>query len=163
ALEGLAYGCGDAVLGVNPVDDRVEVVARLAGALQELRERLDVPTQISVLAHVTTQVRALEGGTPLDLLFQSVAGTAAANRRFGLALGRADEPAAATRERGRLATPARWYFETGQGSELSSGAHEGIDQLTLEARCYGVARRYRPLLVNSVVGFIGPEYLFDAR
>jgi ethanolamine ammonia-lyase large subunit len=162
-LEGLAYGCGDAVLGVNPVDDRVEVVQRIADALQALRRRLDVPTQVSVLAHVTTQVRALEAGAPLDLLFQSVAGTAAANRAFGVDLARLDDADAAIRERGALDGPARWYFETGQGSELSSAAHAGIDQLTLEARCYGVARRYRPLLVNSVVGFIGPEYLWDAR
>jgi ethanolamine ammonia-lyase large subunit len=162
-LEGLAYGCGDAVLGVNPVDDRVEVVQRIADALQALRARLDVPTQVSVLAHVTTQVRALEAGAPLDLLFQSVAGTAAANRAFGVDLARLDDADATIRERGSLDGPARWYFETGQGSELSSAAHAGIDQVTLEARCYGVARRYRPLLVNSVVGFIGPEYLWDAR
>jgi ethanolamine ammonia-lyase large subunit len=162
-LEGLAYGCGDAVLGVNPVDDRVEVVQRIAEGLQALRLRLDVPTQVSVLAHVTTQVRALEAGAPLDLLFQSVAGTAAANRAFGIDLARLDDADAAIRARGSLDGPARWYFETGQGSELSSAAHAGIDQVTLEARCYGVARRYRPLLVNSVVGFIGPEYLWDAR
>ncbi len=162
-LEGLAYGCGDAVLGVNPVDDRVEVVERIAGALQSVRTRLDVPTQVSVLAHVTTQVRALEAGAPLDVLFQSVAGTAAANRSFGVELARLDDADAAIRERGTLDGPARWYFETGQGSELSSGAHAGVDQVTLEARCYGVARRYHPLLVNSVVGFIGPEYLWDAR
>jgi ethanolamine ammonia-lyase large subunit len=162
-LEGLAYGCGDAVLGVNPVDDRVEVVRRLADALQATRERLEVPTQISVLAHVTTQLGALDDGAPLDLLFQSVAGTAEGNRAFGVDLRLLDEADAAIRERGRLDGPARWYFETGQGSELSSGTHAGLDQLTLEARCYGVARRYRPLLVNSVVGFIGPEYLWDAR
>ena len=162
-LEGLSYGCGDALLGVNPVDDRVDVVARIAGALAELRSRLAVPTQVSVLAHVTTQLRALEAGAPLDLLFQSVGGTAAANRAFGIDLRLLDEADAAIRERGRLDGPARWYFETGQGSELSSEAHAGLDQVTLEARCYGVARRYRPLLVNTVVGFIGPEYLYDAR
>jgi ethanolamine ammonia-lyase large subunit len=163
SLEGLAYGCGDAVLGVNPADDRVEVVRRLADALAELRERLAVPTQVSVLAHVTTQKRALEEGAPLDLLFQSVAGTAAANRAFGVDLRLLDDADAAIREHGRLHAPTRWYFETGQGSELSSTAHAGLDQVTLEARSYGVARRYRPLLVNSVVGFIGPEYLWDAR
>ena len=162
-LEGLSFGCGDAVLGINPVDDRVEVVERLAEALQSLRERLEVPTQVSVLAHVTTQMRALEQGAPLDLFFQSVAGTAAANRAFGIDLALLDEADAAIRERGRMSSPTRWYFETGQGSELSSDAHAGIDQVTLEARCYGVARRYRPLLVNTVVGFIGPEYLYDAR
>jgi ethanolamine ammonia-lyase large subunit len=162
-LEGLAFGCGDAVLGVNPVDDRVEVVERLSDALQGVRERLGVPTQVSVLAHVTTQLRALERGARLDLLFQSVAGTAAANRAFGIDLALLDDADAAIRERGALDGPARWYFETGQGSELSSAAHAGVDQVTLEARCYGVARRYQPLLVNSVVGFIGPEYLFDGR
>ena len=162
-LEGLAYGCGDAVLGVNPADDRVEVVRRVADALQDLRERLAVPTHVSVLAHVTTQVRALVDGAPLDLLFQSVAGTAAANRAFGVDLALLDDADAAIRERGRLAGAARWYFETGQGSALSSAAHGGLDQVTLEARCYGVARRYAPLLVNSVVGFIGPEYLWDGR
>jgi len=162
-LEGLSYGCGDAVLGINPVDDRREGVQRLAEALQATRERLGVPTQVSVLAHVTTQMRALEGGAPLDLLFQSVGGTEAANRAFGIDLARLDEADAMIRERGRLDSPTRWYFETGQGSELSSNAHAGIDQVTLEARCYGAARRYRPLLVNTVVGFIGPEYLYDAR
>jgi ethanolamine ammonia-lyase large subunit len=162
-LEGLAYGCGDAVLGVNPVDDRVEIVRRLVEALQALRERLAVPTHVSVLAHVTTQLRALEEGVALDLLFQSVAGTAAGNRAFGIDLALLDEANAAIHACGTLDGPARWYFETGQGSELSSGAHAGLDQVTLEARCYGVARRYRPLLVNSVVGFIGPEYLWDAR
>ncbi len=162
-LEGLSYGCGDAVLGVNPADDRVDVVARLADGLQTLRERLAVPTQVSVLAHVTTQVRALEAGAPLDLLFQSVGGTAAANRAFGVDLALLDEADAVIRSRGRLDGPARWYFETGQGSELSSATHAGLDQVTLEARCYGVARRYAPLLVNTVVGFIGPEYLYDGR
>jgi ethanolamine ammonia-lyase large subunit len=163
ALEGLSYGCGDAVLGVNPVDDRIEVVQRLAEALQSLREWLEVPTQVSVLAHVTTQMRALEAGAPLDLMFQSIGGTAAANRAFGVDLQRLDEADAVVRSLGRLDSATRWYFETGQGSELSSGAHMGLDQVTLEARCYGVARRYRPLLVNTVVGFIGPEYLYDAR
>jgi ethanolamine ammonia-lyase large subunit len=162
-LEGLSYGCGDAVLGINPVDDRIEVVQRLADALQSTRERLDVPTQVSVLAHVTTQMRALEIGAPLDLLFQSVGGTQAANRAFGIDLKLLDEADAIIRAKSRLTGPARWYFETGQGSELSSAAHAGLDQLTLEARCYGVARRYQPLLVNTVVGFIGPEYLYDAR
>lgn len=162
-LEGLSFGCGDAVLGVNPVDDRVEVVERLAGGLQELRDRLGVPTQVSVLAHVTTQMRALESGAPLDLMFQSVGGTAAANRAFGVDLALLDDADATIRTRGRLDGPHRWYFETGQGSELSSHAHAGLDQVTLEARCYGLARRYRPLLVNTVVGFIGPEYLYDAR
>jgi len=162
-LEGLSYGCGDAVIGVNPVDDRVEVVERLADGIERVRTRLAVPTQTCVLAHVTTQMEALRRGAPLDLLFQSVGGTAAANRAFGISLDLLDEADALLAARGRLDSSTRWYFETGQGSELSSAAHHGIDQLTLEARCYGVARRYRPLLVNTVVGFIGPEYLYDSK
>lgn len=162
-LEGLSYGCGDAVIGVNPVDDRIDVVERLADGIEQVRTRLDVPTHTCVLAHVTTQMHALRHGAPLDLLFQSVGGTAAANRAFGISLSLLDEANALLGEHGRLASPTQWYFETGQGSELSSGAHEGIDQVTLEARCYGVTRRYHPLLVNTVVGFIGPEYLYDGR
>jgi ethanolamine ammonia-lyase large subunit len=162
-LEGLAYGSGDAVIGINPAEDRLEVVQRLARAIDDCATPLGVPTHACVLAHVTTQMRALEAGAPLDLLFQSVAGTEAANRAFGIDLALLDAADALARERSRLRGAPVWYFETGQGSELSSGAHEGVDQLTLEARCYGVARRYRPLLVNTVVGFIGPEYLYDAR
>ena len=160
-LEGLSYGCGDAVIGINPVDDRVEVVCRLADTIEAVRVRLDVPTQSCVLAHVTTQMAALRRGAPLDLFFQSVGGTAAANRAFGVSLSLLDDAHALLGESGRLDSPTRWYFETGQGSELSSATHHGVDQVTLEARCYGVARRYRPLLVNTVVGFIGPEYLAD--
>jgi len=160
-LEGLSYGCGDAVIGVNPVDDRVDVVCRLADTIEAVRLRLDVPTQSCVLAHVTTQMVALRRGAPLDLFFQSVGGTAAANRAFGVSLSLLDDAHALLTESGRLDSPTRWYFETGQGSELSSATHHGVDQVTLEARCYGVARRYRPLLVNTVVGFIGPEYLAD--
>jgi ethanolamine ammonia-lyase large subunit len=162
-LEGLAYGSGDAVIGINPAEDRLQVVERLAHAIWDCATPLGVPTHACVLAHVTTQMRALEAGAPLDLLFQSVAGTAAANRAFGIDLALLDAADAVARERSRLGSAPHWYFETGQGSELSSGAHQGVDQLTLEARCYGVARRYRPLLVNTVVGFIGPEYLADAR
>jgi ethanolamine ammonia-lyase large subunit len=162
-LEGLAYGSGDAVIGINPAEDRLEVVERLARAIDDCVRPLGVPTQSCVLAHVTTQMRALERGAPLDLIFQSVAGTQDANRGFGIDLALLDAADALARERSALRGGPVWYFETGQGSELSSGAHHGIDQLTLEARCYGVARRYRPLLVNTVVGFIGPEYLHDAR
>jgi ethanolamine ammonia-lyase large subunit len=156
-LDGLAYGSGDAVIGVNPADDRLEVVERIAHAIDGVMQELAVPTQSCVLAHVTTQMRALERGAPLDLVFQSVAGTERGNRAFGVDLALLGEADALARERGRLRGPHVWYFETGQGSELSSGAHEGVDQLTLEARCYGVARRFAPLLVNTVVGFIGPE------
>jgi ethanolamine ammonia-lyase large subunit len=162
-LEGLAYGSGDAVVGVNPVEDRVENVERIARAIDAVVAPLGVPTHSCVLAHVRTQMRALEADAPLDLLFQSVAGTQAANRAFGIDLALLDEADALMRARGRLRGEHVWYFETGQGSELSSDAHAGVDQVTLEARCYGVARRYRPLLVNTVVGFIGPEYLYDAR
>jgi ethanolamine ammonia-lyase large subunit len=162
-LEGLAYGGGDAVIGVNPVEDRLETVERIARAIDDVMTPLGVPTQSCVLAHVTTQMRAFERGAPLDLVFQSVAGTERGNRAFGIDLALLAEADALVRERGRLRTPHVWYFETGQGSELSSDAHEGVDQLTLEARCHGVARRFAPLLVNTVVGFIGPEYLYDAR
>jgi ethanolamine ammonia-lyase large subunit len=162
-LEGLAYGSGDAVVGVNPVEDRVENVERIARAIDAVVAPLGVPTHACVLAHVRTQMRAFESGAPLDLIFQSVAGTQAANHAFGIELALLDEADALVRERGRLRGAPFWYFETGQGSELSSDAHARIDQVTLEARCYGVARRYRPLLVNTVVGFIGPEYLYDAR
>jgi ethanolamine ammonia-lyase large subunit len=160
--EGLAYGSGDAVIGINPAEDRLENVERLARAIEAEVAPLGVPTHSCVLAHVTTQMRALEAGAPLDLLFQSLAGSEAANRAFGIDLALLDEADSLARERGRLRGPHLWYFETGQGSELSSGTHAGIDQVTLEARCYGLARRYRPLLVNTVVGFIGPEYLHDA-
>jgi ethanolamine ammonia-lyase large subunit len=162
-LEGLAYGSGDAVIGINPAEDRLASLERLARAIDDCVAPLGVPTHSCVLAHVTTQMRALESGVPLDLVFQSVAGTQAGNRAFGIDLALLDAADALARERSRLRGAPVWYFETGQGSELSSGAHEGVDQLTLEARCYGVARRYRPLLVNTVVGFIGPEYLYDAR
>ena len=162
-LEGLSYGCGDAVIGINPVDDRVEVVERLAAGIDAIRRQYQVPTQSCVLAHVTTQMEALRRRAPLDLLFQSVGGTATANRSFGIDLALLDEANALLKEHPQLDSPTRWYFETGQGSELSSAAHHGIDQVTLEARCYGVARRYAPLLVNTVVGFIGPEYLYDGR
>ncbi len=162
-LEGLADGAGDAGIGVNPADDRLEVGERIAHAIDAVMTPLAVPTQSCVLAHVTTQMRAFERGAPLDLVFQSIAGSESANRAFGIDLALLDEASALVRERGRLRTPRVWYFETGQGSELSSDAHEGVDQLTLEARCYGLARRYAPLLVNTVVGFIGPEYLYDAR
>ncbi|MBM4382312.1 MAG: ethanolamine ammonia-lyase subunit EutB [Deltaproteobacteria bacterium] len=162
-LEGLAYGSGDAVIGVNPVEDRLETVERIARAIDGVMTPLGVPTQSCVLAHVTTQMRAFERGAPLDLVFQSVAGTQKGNRAFGIDLALLGEATALVREKGRMKSPHVWYFETGQGSELSSDAHEGVDQVTLEARCYGVARRHAPLLVNTVVGFIGPEYLFDAR
>ena len=167
ALDGLRYGCGDAVIGVNPVQDGVESTATLLHTLRRLIDVLEVPTQACVLAHVTTQLAALERGAPVDLLFQSVAGTEAANRSFGvtpalLAEGR-DAVLAEHRVRGGFTGEQVTYFETGQGSALSADAHHGVDQLTLEARAQAVARAFDPFLVNSVVGFIGPEYLADAR
>ena len=163
--EGLSWGCGDAVIGVNPARDDEEVVRQLLLALDALVRRHEIPTQTCVLAHVTTQMRVLGAGSrplPMGLMFQSLAGTQSACRAFGIDVALLDEAAAMARERCNVAGPNVMYFETGQGSELSSGCHEGIDQVTLEARCYGLARRYAPFLVNTVVGFIGPEYLYDA-
>lgn len=167
ALDGLLFGCGDAVLGVNPATESVAVIGEVLHGLQELVRRIAVPTQTCVLAHVTTQLQALEAGAPVDLLFQSVSGSEAANDSFGfnlplLAEGR-EAVLAHHRERpGDFIGDNVMYFETGQGSALSAGAHHGVDQLTMEARAQAVARLFDPFLVNSVVGFIGPEYLADA-
>jgi ethanolamine ammonia-lyase large subunit len=168
AFEGLLYGCGDAVIGVNPATDSVETVSAILRALERLVDAYHVPTQACCLAHVTTQLAALERGAPVDLLFQSVAGTEGANRSFGITLGMLAEGRERVLEHHRQRNvPWRgenvMYFETGQGSALSAEAHHGVDQLTLEARAYGVARAFDPFLVNSVVGFIGPEYLYDER
>jgi len=163
-LDGLLHGAGDAVVGVNPATDSPETVRALLEMLDRLRRRWEIPMQSCVLAHVTTQLEALNRGAPVDLVFQSIAGTEAANAGFGVTLALLDEAHQAARELGRGGDQAGlMYFETGQGSALSAEAHRGVDQQTLEARAYGVARRYRPLLVNSVVGFIGPEYLFDGK
>jgi len=167
-FEGLLYGCGDAVIGVNPATDSVAVVSSILEALHRLVDAYQVPTQTCCLAHITTQLAALERGMPVDLLFQSIAGTQAANRSFGVSLEmlRDGREAVLAHHRTR---DVSWrgthvmYFETGQGSALSSNAHHGVDQLTLEARAYGLARVFEPFLVNSVVGFIGPEYLYDER
>jgi ethanolamine ammonia-lyase large subunit len=163
-VDGLLYGCGDAVIGINRATDSIETVIQLLGMLDELIHRYQIPTQGCVLAHVTTQLAAIERGAPLDLVFQSIAGTEAANTSFGINLKLLDEAqqAAKSLARGKLGDNVM-YFETGQGSCLSAGAHHGVDQQTLEARAYAVARRYEPLLVNSVVGFIGPEYLYDGK
>jgi ethanolamine ammonia-lyase large subunit len=160
-LDGLSYGNGDAVIGVNPATDSVARVEALLRLLDQIRSRYEIPTQTCVLAHVTTQMQALERGAPVDLVFQSIAGTEQANASFGINLALLDEACHAARElkRGEHVM----YFETGQGSALSAGAHHGVDQQTCEARAYAVARRYRPLLVNTVVGFIGPEYLYDGK
>jgi ethanolamine ammonia-lyase large subunit len=167
-LDGLLFGCGDAVIGVNPATDSVPVTGAILNAIHDLIGLLKIPTQSCCLSHITTQLACLENGVPIDLLFQSVAGTEGANSSFGisLALLREGQERVLEHHAGRdvawVGTNAM-YFETGQGSALSAGAHCGVDQLTLEARAYGVARAFAPFLVNSVVGFIGPEYLFDER
>jgi ethanolamine ammonia-lyase large subunit len=160
-LDGLSYGNGDAVIGVNPASDNVATVETLLRMLDRIREHYAIPTQICVLAHVTTQMEAMRRGAPIDLVFQSIAGTEAANASFGVNLAVLDEASQAARELGRGENVM--YFETGQGSALSANAHHGVDQQTCEARAYAVARRYRPLLVNTVVGFIGPEYLYNGK
>src|ERR1041385_2222023 len=196
AFDGLLYGCGDAVIGVNPATDAVESVSAILHALNRLIEAYGIPTQACCLAHISTQLKAMERGAPLDLLFQSVAGTQKANESFGITLSMLREgrervlehhakrkispliaadktdrkidqgPTAKGQEpkaNCQLPVANCMYFETGQGSALSADAHHGIDQLTLEARAYGVARVFEPFLINSVVGFIGPEYLYDER
>jgi ethanolamine ammonia-lyase large subunit len=168
AADGLLFGCGDAVLGVNPAAESVETVAGILQVLDQLIALLEAPTQACCLAHITTQLACLERGLPIDLLFQSIAGTQSANASFGVTLSLLREGRERVREHHRGRDVA-WvgdqvmYFETGQGSALSAEAHHGVDQLTLEARAYGVARTLDPFLVNSVVGFIGPEYLYDER
>src|SRR5271167_1218688 len=169
AFEGLLYGCGDAVIGVNPAIDSVETVTAILSGLNRLVDAYEIPTQTCCLAHITTQLAALSRGAPVDLLFQSVAGTEAANRSFGITLNMLREGREQVLEHHAQRNDVAWkganvmYFETGQGSALSAEAHCGVDQLTLEARAYGVARAFDPFLVNSVVGFIGPEYLYDER
>jgi ethanolamine ammonia-lyase large subunit len=191
AFDGLLYGCGDAVIGVNPATEAVESVSAILHALQRLIDAYNIPTQACCLAHISTQLKAMERGAPLDLLFQSVAGTQKANESFGITLsmlreGRdrvlehhakrnisplidtdntdnTDQVRQGPTAKGQQPHANCMYFETGQGSPLSADAHHGVDQLTLEARAYGVARVFEPFLVNSVVGFIGPEYLYDER
>jgi ethanolamine ammonia-lyase large subunit len=160
-IDGLLYANGDAVIGVNPASDNVATVERLLRMLDRLRETLEIPTQICVLAHVTQQMEAMRRGAPVDLLFQSIAGTESANRSFGVNLAMLAEAAQAARELKRGENVM--YFETGQGSALSANADHGVDQQTCEARAYAVARAFSPLLVNTVVGFIGPEYLFNGK
>ena len=168
-LDGLLLGSGDAVIGINPVSDSVTKVSELLRLIDHVRLRYAIPTQSCVLAHITTQMQAMRQGAPLDLLFQSIGGTEGVNTSFGVSLALLDEAHAMARElkRGGVAAETGgeniYYFETGQGSALSASAHHGVDQQTLEARAYAVARRYRPMLVNTVVGFIGPEYLYDGK
>jgi ethanolamine ammonia-lyase large subunit len=163
-LDGLLLGSGDAVIGINPATDSPERAHQLLSMLEEIRVKLDIPTQTCVLAHVTTTLELIRRGSPVDLVFQSIAGTQAANENFGIHLTMLAEAreAALSLRRGTVGDNVM-YFETGQGSALSANAHQGVDQQTLEARAYAVARRFKPLLVNSVVGFIGPEYLFDGK
>jgi len=168
AIDGLTFGCGDAVIGVNPAADSVETVSTILHGLDRLIDTLAIPTQACCLAHITTQLAALRRGAPVDLLFQSVAGTQAANAAFGVSLSLLKEGRAEALQ-SHEARDVAWvgeqvmYFESGQGSALSAEAHHGVDQVTLEARAYAVARAFDPFLVNSVVGFIGPEYLYDER
>ena len=163
-MEGLSLGCGDAVIGLNPVDDSVESVARILKSFDEFKNKWEVPTQICVLAHVTTQMEAMDKlGAPIDLMFQSIAGSQKGNEAFGLNGSMLDEGHDMMLHEATSTGPNVMYFETGQGSELSSDAHHGWDQVTMEARCYGFAKKYSPFLVNTVVGFIGPEYLYDSK
>jgi ethanolamine ammonia-lyase large subunit len=169
-LDGLLLGSGDAVIGINPAGDNVATTTQLLRLINAVRERFAIPTQSCVLGHVTTQMAALEAGAPVDLIFQSIAGTEAANRSFGVTLALLQEAyeAGLALARGAVCDGGVtgtnvMYFETGQGSALSANAHFGVDQQTLEARAYAVARHYRPMLVNTVVGFIGPEYLYDGK
>ena len=163
-VDGLLYGAGDAVIGINPASDSLPAVLALLRLIDDLRLRYAVPTQSCVLTHVSNTLRAIEAGAPVDLVFQSIAGTEAANRGFGIDLALLAEARAAALALGRGSIGDNvMYFETGQGSALSANAHHGVDQQTLEARAYGVAREFSPLLVNTVVGFIGPEYLYDGK
>ena len=163
-VDGLLYGAGDAVIGINPATDNVQQVMRIVHMLDEVIRHYEIPTQSCVLTHVTNTIEAIERGAPVDLVFQSIAGSEAANRSFGIdlkLLGEAHE-AALSLGRGTVGNNVM-YFETGQGSALSANAHHGVDQQTCEARAYAVARKYKPLLINTVVGFIGPEYLYDGK
>ena len=162
-LEGLSFGAGDAVIGLNPVTDSPEQVGKVLRRFQEIKEHWEIPTQICVLAHVTAQMKAVEKGAPCDLIFQSIAGSQKGNEAFGFNANTIAEAKDLLLHRGTAEGPNVMYFETGQGSELSSNAHHDTDQVTMEARCYGFAKRFQPFLVNTVVGFIGPEYLYDAR
>jgi len=163
-VDGLLYGSGDAVLGLNPATDSPRQVRQLLELLDGVRQQYDIPTQTCVLCHVTTTLQLIEQGAPVDLTFQSIGGTEGTNTSFGVSLALLPEAHEATLAPGRGTVGTNvMYFETGQGSALSAGAHHGLDQQTAEARAYAVARHFQPLLVNSVVGFIGPEYLYDGK
>lgn len=162
-LEGLSYGCGDAVIGLNPAGDTVDGTSEVLKRFDDIKNRLEIPTQICVLSHITTQIEAVRRGAPCDMIFQSIAGSEKGNLAFGFTTENIREAKELLQRQGTAAGPNLLYFETGQGSELSSGAHNGADQVTMEARCYAYARCFSPFMVNTVVGFIGPEYLYDSR
>lgn len=162
-FEGLSYGCGDALIGLNPVNDTVSSLAEVLRRFDEVKNKFEIPTQICVLGHVTTQIEAVKQGAPCDMIFQSIAGSEKGNKAFGFSTDTLREAKALLKKQGTAVGPNVMYFETGQGSELSSDAHFGADQVTMEARCYGYAREFAPFMVNTVVGFIGPEYLYDSK
>ncbi len=162
-FEGLSYGCGDALIGLNPVNDTVSSLAEVLRRFDEVKNKFEIPTQICVLGHVTTQIEAVKQGAPCDMIFQSIAGSEKGNKAFGFTTDTLREAKALLKKQGTAVGPNVMYFETGQGSELSSDAHFGSDQVTMEARCYGYAREFAPFMVNTVVGFIGPEYLYDSK
>lgn len=162
-FEGLSYGCGDALLGLNPVNDTVSSLAAILKRFDEIKNRFEIPTQICVLGHITTQIEAVKRGAPCDMIFQSIAGSQKGNNAFGFNADTVREAQALLKDKGTAKGPNVMYFETGQGSELSSDAHYGADQVTMESRCYAFAREFKPFMVNTVVGFIGPEYLYDSR
>ena len=162
-FEGLSYGCGDALLGLNPVNDTIASLSEVLKRFDEVKNEFEIPTQICVLGHITTQIEAVKRGAPCDMIFQSIAGSQKGNEAFGFTTDIVREARQLMLTEGTATGPNVMYFETGQGSELSSDAHFGADQVTMEARCYGYAREFQPFMVNTVVGFIGPEYLYDSR
>ena len=162
-FEGLSYGCGDVLLGLNPVNDTAASLGEVLRRFDEVKNQFEIPTQICVLGHITTQIEAVKKGATTDMIFQSIAGSQKGNNAFGFSAATVREAQALLAEKGTAKGPNVLYFETGQGSELSSDAHYGADQVTMEARCYGFAREFHPFMVNTVVGFIGPEYLYDSR
>lgn len=162
-MEGLTYGAGDAVIGLNPVDDSLTSLDRILRMFDDFKRKWEVPTQICVLGHVSTQIDAIKQGTPIDLCFQSIAGSSKACDAFGMDVKMLDEAYDLMLHHATSTGPNVMYFETGQGSELSAEGHHGADQVTMEARCYGLAKRYNPYIVNTVVGFIGPEYLYNSK
>jgi ethanolamine ammonia-lyase large subunit len=162
-FEGLSYGCGDAVIGLNPVNDTVSTVTEILKRFDEIKRKFEIPTQICVLGHITTQIEAVKKGAPCDMIFQSIAGSEKGNTAFGFNASHIREARDLLNKQGTATGPNVLYFETGQGSELSSDSHYGTDQVTMEARCYAFGRVFEPFMVNTVVGFIGPEYLYDSR